>query len=83
MILHRNPIATAPKDGTWVLLFGGEPDHWYDDGADIPAAVVARWDDKSDPSQPEWRFASYDGGLYGTWHNPEAWAVLPRLVPAP
>jgi hypothetical protein len=71
--MEKLPIETAPKD-RWIVLFGGKPDMiWHDGDAELPPAVVARWDDERE----YWRFCSYDSGLYGEWENPTMWAELP------
>ena len=65
-------IASAPKDGTWVLLKGGEPDEDYDFDAPKPPCVVARWV-ALHPTGGRWYFASYDSGYYGKWFDPTHW----------
>lgn len=75
------PINTAPKDGTWILLRGGEVDWDHDvvrSGA-VPPVIVGQYH----PSycidkQPYWRTACYDGGWYGEYLNPTEWMPLPK-----
>lgn len=71
------PIETAPKDGTWIMLTGGD--------------IVYRWDGESKPPvvcaqayRPEpnsWQFAWYDSGFYGEYVGPTHWAPIPDLLP--
>jgi len=72
------PIATAPRDGTWVLLAGGECD--YDEESDAKTRpVVGQWSNYRNGSQIgwHWQFAWYDGGYYGEYENPTHWMPLP------
>lgn len=70
------PIATAPKDGSWVLLSGGYIDYGWD-AEDNPHCVVGQsyasrnWGDC-------WQFAWYDSGYYGIYNNPTHWMPLPE-----
>ena len=66
------PIETAPKDGTWVLLAGGDIDYGWDDPSK-PASVVGQWTADSEC----WQFAWYDGGFYGEYETPTHWRPLP------
>ena len=78
------PIETAPKDGTYILLAGGEPDPIFSDGWDAPM-VSARWDTLDsgyNPSDTGWRFCSFDSGIYGSYSNPTHWRPLPDLPQA-
>lgn len=67
------PIETAPKDGTWVLLSGGLIDYGWEHGATKPSSVVGQWNDDASC----WQFAWYDGGYYGEYENPTKWQPLP------
>ena len=69
-------IETAPRDGTWILLCGGEIDYAWD-GSDKPICVVAQYE--SDSADGGWQFAWYDGGYFGTYVNPTHWMPLPDL----
>ncbi len=73
--MNWQPIETAPKDGTWILLAGGETD----DEAEVRSIVAAQWAKEMPPSG-RWHFAWYDGGFYGKYLNPTHWMPLP---PAP
>ena len=70
------PIETAPKDGTWVLLTGGTVDGSWD-GDTAPMVVVGQylppWG-----SEAIWHFAWYDNGYYGEYSNPTHWMPLPE-----
>lgn len=76
------PIKTARKDGTWMLLKGGEMDSHWDRGSDAsaPPCVVGYFSEKhtDDYYDSPWRFASYDGGLYGGYSSPTHWMPLPE-----
>jgi hypothetical protein len=80
------PIATAPRDGTWLLIAGGEPGYGWDESEFVPPAVVACWgaeeqvaiNDEHSPGADAWRFAVYDSGYYGLWENPTHWMPLPE-----
>lgn len=67
-------IATAPKDGTWVLLKGGEINYGWCHHDDKPPMVVGQFVPADD--QP-WQFAWYDSGYYGVYENPTHWMPLP------
>lgn len=62
------PISTAPKDGTWVLLRGGTD---YG-GEQIGPAVVAFW------SGQEWAYAYWDGEWRSCYDNPTEWMPIPK-----
>jgi hypothetical protein len=72
------PIETAPKDGTWVLLSGGGIDYGWGGGT-IPTAVVGQYTDylNGGTKKPHWQFAWYDGGYYGEYLEPTHWMPLP------
>ena len=64
------PIETAPRDGTWILLRGGTSKYgWY--GDNFPPMVCAQFDCSS------WQFAYYESGYYGEYKNPTHWMPLP------
>lgn len=71
------PIATAPKDRTWILLTGGVVcEQWY--GTETkPAAVVGTWE------EDEWYFADWDGALRSAYEKPSHWMPLPTPPNAP
>ena len=70
------PIDTAPKDGTWILLGGGRTD---DEKGDRSIAV-GQWTNYLNGSETEWhwQFAWYDGGYYGFYEEPTHWMQLPK-----
>lgn len=71
----KQSIETVPKDGQFVLLYGGE---FYSRSQDnlfteaIPC-VVGKF-----VSEGEYRYTSYDGGHYGYYYNATHWAPLPK-----
>lgn len=78
------PIETAPKDGTWILLTGGNIEEWDVDEevTNNPPIVTARFyriewwgSDLFD-----WYIAPYDSGLlHISYENPTHWMPLPAL----
>jgi hypothetical protein len=73
------PIDTAPRDGSWVLLSGGK---CVDEVIDTkPRPVVGQWTTylNSGTTSGNWQFAWYDGGCYGEYENPTHWMALPEL----
>jgi hypothetical protein len=74
------PIETAPKDGTWVLLSGGKIYYGWD-GDSQPGVVsgqFSHWFNGSERSGGAWQFAWYDGGYYGEYESPTHWMPLPK-----
>jgi hypothetical protein len=78
------PIETAPRDGTWVLLAGGECE--FNEESDNRGRVVtAQWTteyrskagDRRIDDFGRWEFAYYDSGFYGEYENPTFWQPLP------
>ena len=66
------PIETALRDGSWILLAGGRIDDGWEYGVDKPAVVSGQWADSEC-----WQFAWYDGGYYGEYKDPTHWMPLP------
>ena len=75
------PIDTAPKDGTWVLLAGGTC--VVDEGRPAKRPVTAQWsgfvNSRTGNRSGRWQFAWYDSGYYGTYSDPTHWMPLPPL----
>lgn len=70
------PIETAPKDGTQVLLRGGMICEYEDD----PKANGVRvgWY-SGDREETPWRYCSFDHGYYGCFSTePEEWMPIPE-----
>lgn len=82
-IYEWQPIETAPKDGTVILLCGGEDDPLNTDAHPNEAlhtrpvtgwwGRVVEWDE----ADTIWRYCSYDSGIYGEYKNPTHWMPLP------
>jgi hypothetical protein len=69
------PIETAPRDGTWILLAGGTIDCGWD-SEQRPHCVVGQF---LAAAQPQcWQFAWYDSGYYGEYDRPTHWMSLPE-----
>jgi Lar family restriction alleviation protein len=86
------PIETAPRDGTWVLLAGGECE--YNEESDNRGRVVtAQWTteyrsnagDRPIADFGRWEFAYYDSGVYWEYENPTHLQPLPSppITPIP
>lgn len=68
------PIDTAPKDGSWILLTGGKDAQGWDHDEPQPPMVVAQWASYAEC----WQFAWYDSGYYGEYDQPTHWLPLPQ-----
>ena len=62
-------IETAPKDGSWVMLAGGDVYGMWD--GDEPPCVVGQHVNDA------WHLAWYDGGWLGEYFWPTHWMPLP------
>jgi hypothetical protein len=74
------PIETAPKDGTRVLVWGEPSGH---EGEDEHRVVSAWWGrlvagQQEDENGEGWRFCSFDGGYYGEVYDATHWMPLPE-----
>jgi hypothetical protein len=86
------PIETAPRDGTWVLLTGGECES-NEESDNRGRVVTAQWTteyrsnagDRLIADFGRWEFAYYDSGVYGEYENPTHWQPLPSppITPNP
>ena len=73
------PIETAPKDGTRVLLFGGEQEVWKSQRDSKAGPMVVGWADGTEYGEQAWRFCTYDSGFYGRLDTqPTHWMPLPE-----
>ena len=90
--LARQPIDTAPRDGTVALLFGGVPDWQCDEVRHVDLDSSCPYEDEASDSyiwekaRPVtgwfsagiWRYCSYDSGVYGELIAPTEWMPLPE-----
>lgn len=81
--MEWQPMETAPRDGTWVLLSGGEAgfDDYKKEIRNWPQCVAARWqEDDWDIDGGHWAMCYWDGAWRSTYYAPSHWMLLP---PAP
>ena len=73
--MEWQPIWTAPKDETFVLLTGGKPDDWHNE---FPPMVVAQWIEPGAWHDGYWRYSVSEGGYVSSgYDNPTHWSPLP------
>lgn len=80
------PIVTAPKDGSFVLLCGGDTEedfYCYDSPpSDGKRHVVAKWANAEDESSycrySGWVYGFWDGMWFSSYENPTHWMSLPE-----
>lgn len=63
-------IDSAPRDGTWVLLRGGEPDELPDQ----PYPCVAAW---WSAEFEAWTFGWFDSNWRQSYNSPTEWMPIP------
>lgn len=82
MTIEKRPIETAPKDGTWVLLFGGNScedfyNHKQPPEEFLKRPIVARWEPDYDADDGGyWVYAFWDGEWRSIYDAPTHWAPL-------
>lgn len=83
--MEWQPIETAPKDGTRIILFGGE--YWCDWQREVKGPAIAAWinsPDRPDKWDKCWTVAAAESGYEGAFYdNPTHWLPLDALPPPP
>ena len=74
------PIETAPRDGTWVLIAGGRTteDDYNSTGVLTTRPVTAFWSEPLWEEDAEWAFCFWDGDWREGYLNPTHWMPLPQ-----
>lgn len=72
--MKPRPIRTAPRDGTWVFVGGGDGiDELMWEGK-RPRWVAAKYL----PKYGEWAFDYWDGDFRSIYRNPTHWLPIPN-----
>ena len=79
--MQKHKMKTAPTDGSWVLLWGGETEESGDDmtdGVDDKRPVVAKWIGWREYGRTEggWVYANWDGRWRSFYVHPTHWSPL-------
>lgn len=69
------PIATAPRDGSWILLAGGEVDYQWDYDEQPP--MVVGFLHQGPLLGDLWMMGYFESGYIGEYENPTHWMPLP------
>lgn len=83
--MELKPIESAPKDGTWILLVGGETDEDFDGYREVPDCkqrpVVGSWNEvlRGVDAPGYWVYDYWDGAWRSSYSDPTHWAELPDL----
>jgi hypothetical protein len=64
------PIESAPKDGTWILLRGGDDRENY-----VGPCVAAFFETRG--NLYEWVYSFWDGDWRSSYENPSEWMPIP------
>ena len=75
------PIETAPKDGTWILVSGGKAgfDDYMKEIESWPQCMVAFCEPARDEwSRDYWAVCFWDGGWRTDYESPTHWMPLPE-----
>jgi hypothetical protein len=74
-VTQWQPIGTAPKDGTWIVVGGGAVQEYHAEGRGPPIAIVQWW-------ASGWLVTPFDSACAAVYYeDPAVWAVLPELPP--
>lgn len=71
------PIETAPRDGTFIILCGGKRDN-YSPIEQENSPVVGRWQKWPNPDSCCWVYAFWDSDWRSEYINPTHWMPLPE-----
>ena len=68
------PIETAPKDGSAVMIYGPQAGE-ISGPSDLPCICLASWTGQGDYEGFEW--STLDGDYYTVWVKPTHWQPMP------
>lgn len=83
-------IASAPRDGTWILVTGGDTGEGEDyveaEGCKRPVVAFydpPQWMPDDDEHYPVWSYAAWDCAWRSGYSHPTHWMPLPPAPTAP